>query len=203
MPLFDKASPYQQVPFQFSLHIQSHRGGELKHIEFLHTDTNDPRPEFIKVLIESCGDRGSVLVYNQSYESRINNELGSDFPKYKTDIEKINDRMVDLLVPFRSRYLYHPEMKGSASLKSVLPAFVPQLTYDGLNIQDGETASIRYLRCIKNMIPEDEKEKIFDDLRKYCAQDTLAEVKLLEILYAYSDWFIITTHMLYFPNSKY
>jgi hypothetical protein len=187
VPLFDKASPYQQIPFQFSLHIQPEKDAKLTHIEFLHTDTNDPRPEFIKYLIESCGDRGSVLVYNQSYESRINNELGRDFSNYKTDLKKINDRMVDLLVPFRSRYLYHPEMKGSASLKSVLPAFVPQLTYEGLNIRDGETASIRYLSCIKNMITEDEKEKIFDDLRTYCVQDTLAEVRLLEILYEYAD----------------
>ena len=183
VPLFDKSSPYQQIPFQFSLHIQPQRGGELKHFEFLHTDTNDPRPEFIKSLIAKCGDKGSVVVYNQAYESRINNELGRDFQKYKSDLEKINDRMVDLLVPFRSRYLYHPEMKGSASLKSVLPAFVPDMTYDGLAIQDGEMASIRYLSCIKNLVSDTEKIKIFKDLIKYCSQDTLSEVKLLDVLY--------------------
>ena len=183
VPLFDKSSPYQQIPFQFSLHIQPQRGGELKHFEFLHTDTNDPRPEFIKSLIENCGQNGSAVVYNQAYESRINNELGRDFQKYKSDLEKINDRMVDLLVPFRSRYLYHPEMKGSASLKSVLPAFVPDMTYDGLGIQDGEMASIRYLSCIKNLVSDTEKIKIFKDLIKYCSQDTLSEVKLLDVLY--------------------
>ena len=187
VPLFDRNSPYQQIPFQFSLHIQAEKDGKLKHIEFLHTDTYDPRPEFIKSLIESSGDRGSVLVYNQAYESRINNELGRDFPEYKSDLERINDRMVDLLVPFRSRYLYHPEMKGSASLKSVLPAFVPDMTYDGLGIQDGEMASIRYLACIKDAVSGEEKEKIFEDLRKYCRLDTLAEVKLLEVLDQYSD----------------
>jgi hypothetical protein len=187
VPLFDKFSPYQQIPFQFSLHIQPEKDGKLTHIEFLHTDTNDPRPEFIKSLVGSCGKEGSVIVYNQAYESRINNELARDFPEYKTDLEKINDRMVDLLVPFRSRCLYHPEMQGSASLKSVLPAFVPDMTYDGLGIQDGEMASIRYLSCIKDIVSEDEKKKIFDDLRRYCCQDTLAEVKLLEILYQYSN----------------
>ena len=183
VPLFDKTSPYQQIPFQFSLHIQPQRGGELKHIEFLHTEKGDPRPDFIKSLIAKCGQNGSVVVYNQAYESRINNELGRDFQKYKSDLEKINDRMVDLLVPFRSRYLYHPEMKGSASLKSVLPAFVPDMTYDGLGIQDGEMASIRYLSCIKNLVSDTEKIKIFKDLIKYCSQDTLAEVKLLDVLY--------------------
>jgi hypothetical protein len=183
VPLFDKSSPYQQIPFQFSLHIQPQRGGELKHIEFLHTEKGDPRSDFIKSLIAKCGDKGSVVVYNQAYESKINNELGRDFPEYKSDLVKINDRMVDLLVPFRSRYLYHPEMKGSASLKSVLPAFVPDMTYDGLGIQDGETASIRYLSCIKNLVSDTEKGKIFKDLIQYCSQDTLAEVKLLDVLY--------------------
>jgi len=183
VPLFDKSSPYQQIPFQFSLHIQSQRGAELKHNEFLHTEKGDPRPDFIKSLIAKCGDKGSVVVYNQAYESRINNELSRDFPEYKSNLVKINDRMVDLLVPFRSRYLYHPEMKGSASLKSVLPAFVPDMTYDGLGIQDGEMASIRYLSCIKNLVSDTEKRKIFKDLIKYCGQDTLAEVKLLDVLY--------------------
>ena len=77
-------------------------------------------------------------------------------------------------------------MKGSASLKSVLPAFVPDMTYDGLGIQDGEMASIRYLSCIKNSVSGDEKKKIYEDLRQYCAQDTLAEVRLLGIVYQYS-----------------
>ena len=91
--------------------------------------------------------------------------------------------MVDLLVPFRSRAVYHPHMYGSASLKSVLPAFVSDLTYDGMSIADGQTASLMYLKIIKNEVLDEEKEKIFGDLRKYCAMDTLAEVKLLEKLY--------------------
>jgi hypothetical protein len=185
LPLFDKSSPYQQIPFQFSLHIQPRKGGELQHIEFLHTGTDDPRPDFIKSLIKNCGNAGSVVVYNQSYESRINDELGRDFPEYKSDLEKINERMIDLLVPFRSRYLYHPDMKGSATLKSVLPAFAPELSYSGLSIQDGEMASIYYTRCIRNQLPEVEKDRIFSDLKEYCRMDTLAEVKLLEILYRF------------------
>ena len=186
LPLFDKSSPYQQIPFQYSLHIQPRKGGELQHIEFLHTDTDDPRPDFIKSLIENCGADGSVVVYNQPYESRINNELGRDFSEYRSDLAKINERMVDLLVPFRSRYLYHPEMRGSASLKSVLPAFAPELSYSGLAIQDGEMATIYYTRCIRNQLPEVEKDKVFNDLREYCKLDTLAEVKLLDVLYDFA-----------------
>ncbi len=91
--------------------------------------------------------------------------------------------MVDLLIPFRSRWLYHPDMKGSASLKAVLPAFVPGLSYDDLSISDGGAASRLYLSCIKEMVSEGEKERIYRDLRDYCGQDTLAEVKLIDVLY--------------------
>ena len=183
VPLFDRSTPYQQIPFQYSLHVQPRKGGALKHIEFLHTGADDPRPGLVRSLIENCGNQGSVVVYNQAYESRINNELGRDFPEHRSALEKINSRMADLLVPFRSRHLYHPEMKGSASLKSVLPAFAPEMSYEGLAIADGEAASIRYLSCIRGLVTGDEKQKIFDDLKTYCRQDTRAEVTLLEMLY--------------------
>ena len=88
-----------------------------------------------------------------------------------------------LLFPFRSRFLYHPGMRGSASLKSVLPALVPDLSYTGLAIADGETASLMYLKAIKNEVPDDQKTMIYTDLRQYCLLDTLAKVKLLEVLY--------------------
>ncbi len=185
VPLFDNSKPYQQIPFQFSLHLQTQPGGELQHIEFLHTDNGDPREAFAEALIKNCGDKGSVVVYNQGFESRINRELGLAFPEYKDKLDDINDRMVDLLVPFRSRYLYHPKMQGSASIKSVLPAFVPDLSYDELEIGDGGTASLMYLSCIKDSIPAAEKEKIYDDLKTYCCMDTIAEVRLIEVLYSH------------------
>ena len=183
VPLFDNTHPYQQVPFQFSLHIQKKKGGKLKHIEFLHTDNTDPRPDFVKSLTENCGDKGSILVYNQTFESGINNQLSEDFPEYSDRLDNITDRMVDLIVPFRSRWLYHPAMRGSASLKDVLPAFVPELSYEDMPIGDGGTASLRYLDCLKNEVTDDAKAEIFQHLKEYCFQDTYAEVKLLDVLY--------------------
>jgi hypothetical protein len=187
LPLFDHSSPYQQIPFQFSLHIQKHEGEKPEHVEFLHTQMGDPRPDFIKMLIEKCGKKGSVVVFNQTYESKINREIGRDFPEYESDLQKINNRIIDIREPFRARHLYHPSMQGSDSLKSVLPAFVPEMSYDELDISDGEMASIRYLSCINNQVDEEEKEQIYSNLRKYCCQDTLAEVKLLKVLYEYAD----------------
>jgi hypothetical protein len=127
-----------------------------------------------------------VVVYNRGFESRINNELGFAFPEYKVQLDNITNRMVDLLIPFRSRYLYHPEMKGSASIKVVLPAFCPDMSYEGLEISDGGTASLKYLSCIKGQVSQEQKETIYAELRKYCELDTLAEVKLLSILDQFS-----------------
>ena len=189
IPMFNNSKPYQQIPFQFSLHIQRQPGGELQHIEFLHTEPSDPRESFAETLIKSCGTGGSVVVYNQGFESRVNRELGLALPKYKANLDDINERMVDLLLPFRSRHLYHPKMMGSASIKSVLPAFVPDLSYDNLEIGDGGTASLMYLSCINNSIPIAEKEKVYDNLKAYCCLDTLAEVRLIEVLYHYSHTF--------------
>ena len=183
IPLFDNTSPYQTIPFQFSLHIQEKKGGGLKHEQFLHTGNDDPRPYLITKLLEACRTKGSVVVYNQPFEEEINRGLGFSYPEYKERLENINERMVDLLTPFSKRYLYHPEMKGSASLKSVLPALVPDLSYDDLAIDDGMTASLQYLKCIQGTFTGQEKETIFFHLREYCHLDTLAEARLLEVLY--------------------
>ena len=186
LPLFDNSSPYQQIPFQFSLHIQRTPGGSLEHIEFLHTEATDPRPDFVQALIDSCGTSGSVVVYNKGFESSRNQELGVAYPQHKAPLEAINSRMVDLLVPFRSRYLYHPKMLGSASIKRVLPAFVPELSYDEMEISDGDMASRKYQMCLRAMVAEPDKEKIYRDLRRYCEMDTYAEVMLIEKLYELS-----------------
>lgn len=182
IPLFDRSSPYQQIPFQFSLHVQQRPGGEVVHETFLHTDAGDPRENFVRALVDNCGNRGSVIVYNMAFEARINRELAALFPQQAPALEAINARMADLLVPFRSRHVYHPAMQGSASIKKVLPALVPELRYDDLAIGDGDTASRQYLKCIKNMVTEKEKQTIYTDLKRYCAMDTRAEVRLIERL---------------------
>jgi hypothetical protein len=186
IPLFDYSSPYQQIPFQFSLHVQQQKGGGVDHLEFLYTGDSDPRAEFTEALIALYSSNGSVVVYNKAFESRINKELATHLPQHQTYLEDINSRMVDLLVPFKSRYLYHPKMNGAASIKKVLPAFVPELDYGALEISDGDAASRNYMKCLKGMVSGDEREKIYRDLRQYCEMDTLAEVRLIEKLYEYA-----------------
>jgi len=184
IPLYDKTRPYQQIPFQYSLHIQESKNGELSHTGFLHTVMDDPRPHLIKSMIKDIGPKGSVVVYNKGFESRINNELAKDFPEYQDELNSMTNRFVDLLIPFRSRYIYHPDMRSSASIKSVLPAFFPEMSYDNLDISDGETASLRYLTYVKGDLPDGEEMNLFLNLREYCEQDTMAEVKLIGLLYS-------------------
>lgn len=182
VPLFDGTHPYQQIPFQFSLHIKNSPDSELEHIEFLHQAQTDPREDLIKKLITSCGESGSVVVYNQAFENRVNRELAEDFPKYVKEILKINERMIDLLVPFRQRMLYHYSQNGSASIKKTLPAFT-NMSYEDLEIGNGGDASSQYLAFMQGLV--EQPEDLFKNLLIYCGQDTLAMVKLLDVLYSH------------------
>ena len=101
-------------------------------------------------------------------------------PRRSEALASIEDRLFDLLPVIRNGY-YHPDFRGSFSIKNVLPVLVPGSGYDDLSISDGQTAAIRYTQALEN---EDapERERMFDDLRAYCARDTLAMVKLREAL---------------------
>lgn len=183
VPMFDGSRPYQQVCFQFSLHVQRTPGGELEHYEYLHNDSNtDPRPGLIKHLIETIGNTGSVIVYNQGFEEGRNAEMARDFPEYADQLLAINNRMIDLLKPFKARGLYRPCQNGSASIKQTLPAFVPEMSYENLGIHNGTEASDQFMAFMSgNKTPEQTKEMI-SNLHEYCGQDTIAMVKLLEVI---------------------
>jgi len=181
VPLFDNSRPYQQICFQYSLHIQHEPGGETIHKEFLADADGDPRIPFIEQLIRDLDGEGDVLVYHQAFEIPRLREIARDFPQYALEIEEIINRIVDLIIPFRSRQYYVPEQRGSYSIKHVLPALVPGFSYDGLEIADGGTASIAF----RNLYGEKEAEKvkaIRENLLKYCKMDTLAMVEIMGVL---------------------
>lgn len=181
IPLFDGTKPYGQTPFQFSLHVQKEPGVEPEHHEFLSRERTDPREALIRSLIELCGTEGSIVVYNQGFEASCNNKLGAAFPAYSEELNKINQRMVDLLDPFKKRWLYSPAQNGSASLKSVLPAF-SSLDYKELEIGGGGEASSKYQAFVEGKIGSEEAHSLFEDLSKYCSLDTYAMVVLIEKL---------------------
>ena len=178
IPMFEGSKPYQQIPFQFSLHIVS-KDGDIKHHEFLYSGSGDPRVEFGLELKKVIGDVGSVVVYSQSFEISRLKELVNFDSTCKDWVENVLSRIVDLLVPFRNFSYYNPLQKGSASLKSVLPALCGA-DYSSLEICKGDDASLLYLNS--NYLGIGDKEKIRKDLLEYCKLDTLAMVWIVEKL---------------------
>lgn len=181
VPLFDDSKPYQQIPFQYSLFFKKDKKSEPKHFEFLAEPGEDPRAKFIENLLKVTKGKGDVLVYNKTFEVTRLKEIARDFPKHSVEIEKLVARIKDLMVPFQKKYYYTPEMKGSYSIKAVLPALVPELSYDELEINEGGLASIAYESLQSEtdlMFIADIKKKLLE----YCKLDTLAMVRILEKL---------------------
>lgn len=181
VPLYEDSKPYQQIPFQYSVHYKESESSELRHFEFIAEPDTDPRIPFIENLLKVLGNKGDIIVYNKSFEITRLKEIQRDLPKYAKQIEKLFDRVKDLMLPFQKKYYYSPQMQGSYSIKYVLPALVPELNYDYMSIADGGTASLAYesLLSLDDFIKIDEIKK---QLLEYCKLDTLAMVRILEKL---------------------
>ena len=187
LPVLNGTRPFQQVPFQYSLHILEQCGDNYTHKEFLAEpkDFNeisiDPRKKLIEQMKLDFGEIGSIVAYNATFEISRLKELAIAFPEDRDFIENIINRFVDLLIPFRNAWFYHPEMGGSASIKAVLPAIAPEFNYKDLEISNGGDASNIFLSMINNKFIGDE---IFtrESLKKYCERDTLGMVIIWEEL---------------------
>jgi predicted RecB family nuclease len=186
IPRFAGMRPYDQIPFQWSLHVQRELGAALQHFEFLANDTSDPRRAFISTLSDALGDSGSIVVYSQQFESQRLSELVASVPEFAGRINKIQRRLWDLL-PVVRNHVYHPAFAGSFSLKSVLPALVPSMTYDGMTVADGQAAGLAWESLVHGGLDRDEHNRVRKALLAYCGQDTLAMVRLVEGLHHVSQ----------------
>ncbi|MBS3108508.1 DUF2779 domain-containing protein [Candidatus Woesearchaeota archaeon] len=173
IPIYDGTKPYQQIPFQFSLHVDN--ANEMKHFEFLHNSKNDPRPSFLWEMKNALGTEGSIIVYNQPFEISRLKELALAFPEYKDWIESVLKRIVDLMQPFRDFDYYSPAQKGSCSIKDVLPA-VTGKSYEGLDIADGGSASVSYFEMVFK------GKELRKELLEYCKMDTEGMVLIVKKL---------------------
>ena len=182
LPLYDETRPYQQVPFQVSLHVQAEPGGAPEHFEYLGDGKTDPRPGLISFLLEHIGPEGTLLAYNASFEAKRIEELARDFPASGGALLALTGRFEDLMQPFLERFYVHPQCHGRVSLKKILPALVPEMTYEGLAVANGGDAQLAYYAILSGKLPPAEAEQLRADLKIYCGQDTLAMVKILEHL---------------------
>ena len=175
VPKFVNTRPYQVIPTQWSNHIE-HLDGTLQHAEYLCRDGRDPREELAVTLLDSLGKQGSICVYS-SYERSVLERLAEDFPTLRKDLKRVITRLWDLHVVIRDHY-YHPGFEGSYSIKAVLPAVVPSLSYGDLAIRDGGVAACEYSRMVFTVTDWIEKAQIEEALLRYCERDTLAMVEL-------------------------
>lgn len=187
VPIWKGTRPYQQIPFQYSLHTVS-ASGVLAHREFLGLEGDDPSLPLAQALVTDCAQAtGPVFAYNAGFEKSRIRELAHRFPQHAEALLAINERMVDLLPIARERY-YHPSQQGSWSLKAVLPAAVPQLRYSDLDgVQDGGMAMEAFLEALHPQTDAQRKQTLQQQLLTYCKLDTYAMVKLWQVFAGRTD----------------
>lgn len=188
IPKFDGFSPYKQMPFQYSLHILKSPEGNLEHLEFLHTGSDDPTRQLVESLQEQIGSSGSVIVWHKNFECiMINKPIAERLPEFNEFIESLNNRVYDLEEIFLKQYYVHKGFLGKTSIKNILPILVPKLSYKDLAIQEGTAAFLRWAELITGNLNENNRSEIIKNLKIYCGQDTLAMYEIWKHLYEVSS----------------
>lgn len=180
IPQFDGMSPYQDYPFQYSLHIIDKPGAEVRHSEYLHAEASNPMPGLLAQLKQDIGDSGTVLTWNMSYEKGCNDRMAGLYPEYADFLGKLNERIEDLMIPFSKMWFFDKDFFGSASVKKVLPVLAPELSYKELNVSDGLLARRMWTQTVLEGRNTSKRDEIMADLSKYCTLDTYAMVRILE-----------------------
>ena len=179
-PIHAGMRPWQQIPFQWSLHVQG-EDGSVRHSEFLKADGSDPRRAFAEALASAMGETGSIVVYNKGMESTRLRELTRDLPDLADALLALDVRIVDLL-PIVRQSCYHLDFHGSRSLKAVTPVLAPHLSYEELALKAGMQAMQAYEVISDPATAEPQREELRADLLTYCALDTMAMVEVLKQL---------------------
>lgn len=182
IPPYDGSRPFEQLPFQASIHIQKTDGGKIEHAEYLGNGKTDPRPGLAMCLVDAIGPKGSVIAYNAGFEGRCLGGLADACPEMSTRLLSIKERLWDVADAFSKRHYVHPGFQGRWSMKVVLPTLVPSMTYEDLAIGGGSQAQSAYLTLMTGECSDSEALNLAADLKKYCGQDTLGMVELLTCL---------------------
>ncbi len=184
IPLYNGQSPYQQVAFQYSLHIVKNRDDEMEHREFLAREHTNPCRAIAERLVEDIPQNVCTLAYNKGFECGRLKELAKMFPDLSEHLLNIAENMKDLLDVFQHGYVYNKAMGGSFSIKSVLPAMFPNnpnLDYHNLEeVHNGTEATAAYFALQK--LEGEKQEKLRQGLLAYCKLDTFAMVMLWQKL---------------------
>jgi hypothetical protein len=178
VPLFENYHPQQQIVFQYSLHHLDEPGGSLRHFGFMSISKGDPSAQLLEHLSTDLGSSGTVIVWNKTFEKTMNQDMARLHPQYEGFLMDVNARIYDLGDIINLGYYIHPGFKGSWSIKHVLPVMVKELTYENLEINKGDQASMAWWNITFGNLEDLEKETLVKNLEKYCEQDTLAMVEI-------------------------
>jgi len=183
IPEFKGISSYQQIPFQYSLHIE-HQDGPIEHKEFLGIEGSDPRQSLVEQLVNDIPLNATTLAFNASFEQMVLKGLAKQFPQHKDHLLNISSHIVDLATPFQNRHYYLPEMKGKYSIKIVLPLLVPEMerAYKNLELVQNGGEAMQAFAMLGEMTDKNLVKRYRESLLAYCKLDTLAMVKILNVL---------------------
>jgi predicted RecB family nuclease len=177
VPIYPRTRPYQQLPFQWSLHVQDQKG-RLTHYEFLATGAEDPREEFTHTLVAALSQHPYPITVYSPFEKRVLTDLLDAVSRQRRQIKSILRRLVDLL-PLVRRHVYHPHFDGSFSIKAVGPVLGSEISYDDLEIAEGSLASSTFERLVSGkLLPGETASGLRRALLAYCKRDTLALVEV-------------------------
>ncbi len=181
LPLYPETAPYTQIPTQYSIHKCTAVGNVHSHMEYLCDPNRDSRRDLAQRLITDLQGEGSIVTYS-NFEKTTINGLATLFPDLAGKLSGLTQRIFNLEAVIRDNY-YHPAFHGHTSLKATLPALQPDMSYDTLDIKDGDSASAAFAFMALGRYSNEEIESLKEDLLAYCGQDTLALIKLHERLY--------------------
>jgi len=182
IPRFTGYSPFNQITFQFSLHVVEDVDREPDHFEFIFTKNTNPDEAFIKALQDKLPKNGSIITWNKSFEMGRNKDLAVRNPEYKSFLEDVNSRIIDLMDIFTNQHFIHPKFKGKTSIKYVLPVLAPDLSYKALDIKEGATASNTWNQIVSGELIKEETLEKTQHLLTYCELDTLAMYRIWKYL---------------------
>ena len=184
IPRFNGFQAYEPMPFQYSLHVL-HEDGRLEHREFLHREATLPDRPFLDALKADIPKEGSVVAWNASYEMSANENLARRNPEYKDFLKSLNERVIDLMKPFKDRHWVHLDFEGSASIQDIFPVLCGE-GYSELSIQGGSQANVEWYRITldkdREKVPLEEQNQVMEDLLQYCKLDTKAMFQIYTVI---------------------
>jgi hypothetical protein len=177
IPPWAGTRPYQQIPFQYSCRIEAAAGG-LDHKAFLDLTGTDPSRACAEALVADIGEIGAIITYNVSFERSCIEALAARFADLRGPLLLRAARLVDLL-PLVQTHYYHRDMRGSFSIKAVLPAAVPALSYKDLEgVQDGQTAQAAYRVAIAAGVSPEAQAALHEQLKR--AHERVASIRRVD-----------------------